>query len=179
MATNKEQKTPGESIEVARHSTAHVMAEAIQSMFPDAKFGIGPAIENGFYYDFELPRALTPEDLPDIETRMVKIIKSDLPFVREEVTPAEAKALFAGQPFKLELIEEIADEQLTVYRQGAFVDLCRGPHVNSTGKIQAFKLLSIAGAYWRGDEHNPMLQRIYGTAFPTSRELDAHLAQLE
>ena len=179
MPTNEEHETPAESIEVARHSTAHVMAEAVVSMFPDAKFGIGPAIENGFYYDFELPRALTPEDLPDIEARMAKIIKSDLPFVREEVTQAEAKALFSGQPFKLELIDEISDEQLTVYRQGAFVDLCRGPHVRSTGKIKAFKLLSIAGAYWRGDEHNRMLQRIYGTTFPTARELDEHIAKLE
>ncbi len=179
MAETKEQHTAESGIEVARHSTAHVMAEAVLSMFPDAKFGIGPAIENGFYYDFQLSRALTPEDLPELEARMAKIIKSDLPFVREEVTKAEAKELFAGQPFKLELIEEIPDEKVTVYRQGAFVDLCRGPHVSSTGKIKAFKLLSIAGAYWRGDEHNPQLQRIYGAAFPSKKELDEHLAKLE
>lgn len=179
MSKKEDKKAPGEPIEVVRHSTAHVMAEAVVSMFPDAKFGIGPAIENGFYYDFELPRALTPEDLPELETSMAKIVKSDLPFIKEEVSKAEARELFAGQPFKLELIDEIPEETVNVYRQGAFVDLCRGPHVSSTGKIPAFKLLTIAGAYWRGDEQNPMLQRIYGTAFNTAKELQEHLARLE
>ena len=156
-------------LEIMRHSAAHVMAEAVQSIFPDAKFGIGPAIESGFYYDFDLPRSLTPDDLPLIEAKMNEIITSDMPFVREEVTKEEARRLFAAQPYKLELIDEIPDETVSLYRQGSFVDLCRGPHVNSTGEIKAFKLVSIAGAYWRGDEHRPMLQRIYGVAFDTRR----------
>src|SRR3989338_8056264 len=165
MAVKKEPK-PQEAvdIEMMRHSTSHIMAEAILSEFPEARFGIGPSIEKGFYYDFDLPRALTPDDLPVLETKMAKIVAADLPFVRQEVTKEEARELFAGQPYKLGLIDEIADAKVSVYRQGAFVDLCRGPHVSSTGKIKAFKLLSIAGAYWRGDEKNSMLQRIYGVA---------------
>ncbi|MCK4274684.1 MAG: threonine--tRNA ligase, partial [Dehalococcoidales bacterium] len=133
-----------------RHSASHVLAEAVLSLFPDAKFGIGPAIENGFYYDFDLPRSLTPDDLPVIEEKMGEIIKADLPFSHREITKAEAKKLFASQPYKLELIDEIPDEKLGVYEQGNFIDLCRGPHVNSTGEIKAFKLTNIAGAYWRG-----------------------------
>jgi len=148
-------------------------------MFADAKFGIGPSIEDGFYYDFELPRALSPEDLPIIERKMVDIIKADLPFKHREISKEEAKILFASQPYKLELIEEIDDDRIGVYSQGNFTDLCRGPHVNSTGEIGAFKLTSIAGAYWRGDEHNAMLQRIYGLAFETQAELDDYLAHLE
>ena len=128
-----------------RHSASHVMAEAVLSLFPDAKFAIGPAIEDGFYYDFDLPRSLTPEDLPVIEKKMGEIIKADLPFTRKELTKKEAKKLFAAQPYKLELIEEIPDEKVGVYEQGKFVDLCRGPHVASTGEIKAFKLMSIAG----------------------------------
>jgi len=155
------------------------MAEAVLSMFADAKFGIGPSIEDGFYYDFELPRALSPEDLPIIERKMVDIIKADLPFKHREISKEEAKILFASQPYKLELIEEIDDDRIGVYSQGNFTDLCRGPHVNSTGEIGAFKLTSIAGAYWRGDEHNAMLQRIYGLAFETQAELDDYLAHLE
>lgn len=166
-------------MELMRHSTAHVMAEAVLSIFPEARFGIGPAIEDGFYYDFDLPRSLTPEDLPAIEKKMQEIIKANLPFTRKEVTREEAKRLFASQPYKLELIEEIPDEKLSVYEQGAFVDLCRGPHVKATGEIKAFKLLSIAGAYWRGDENLPMLQRIYGIAFATREALDEHLKRLE
>ena len=162
-----------------RHSAAHVMAEAVQSIFPDAKFGIGPAIENGFYYDFELPRPLTPEDLPLIETKMEEIITQDVPFVREEVPKDEARRLFASQPYKLELIDEIPDEKVSLYRQGSFVDLCRGPHVNSTGKIKVFKLVSTAGAYWRGDEHCPMLQRIYGVAFNTKKDLTEYLRRMD
>ncbi len=162
-----------------RHSASHVLAEAVLSLFPDAKFGIGPAIENGFYYDFDLPRSLTPDDLPVIEEKMGEIIKADLPFSHREITKAEAKKLFASQPYKLELIDEIPDEKLGVYEQGNFIDLCRGPHVNSTGEIKAFKLTNIAGAYWRGKERNPMLQRIYGTAFNNQKELDAHLATIE
>jgi len=162
-----------------RHSASHVMAEAVQSIFPDAKFGIGPVIENGFYYDFDLPRSLTPDDLPLIETKMSEIIASDTPFVREEVDKDEARRVFATQPYKLELIDEIPDEKVRLYRQGSFVDMCRGPHVSSTGEIEAFKLVSIAGAYWRGDEHRPMLQRIYGVAFGTKEALSEHLKKLD
>ncbi len=166
-------------LEIMRHSAAHIMAEAVQSIFPDAKFGIGPAIENGFYYDFDLPRSLTPDDLPLIESRMNEIINSNVPFVRQEVTKQEARRLFGTQPYKLELIDEIPDERVSLYRQGSFVDLCRGPHVNSTWEVKAVKLLSIAGAYWRGDEHRPMLQRIYGVAFDTKEALAEHLRKLD
>ncbi len=162
-----------------RHSASHVLAEAVLSLFPDAKFGIGPAIENGFYYDFDLPRSLTPDDLPVIEEKMGEIIKADLPFSHREITKAEAKKLFAAQPYKLELIDEIPDDKVGVYEQGNFIDLCRGPHVNSTGEIKAFKLTNIAGAYWRGNERFPMLQRIYGTAFNSQKEIDEHLATIE
>ena len=167
-----------EKLERIRHSASHVMAEAVQSLFPDAKFGIGPVIENGFYYDFDLPRTLTPEDLPAIEAAMTEIIAQDLSFTQEEVSKQEARGIFAQQPFKLELIDEIPDERLSIYRQGSFTDLCRGPHVSSTGEITAFKLLSIAGAYWHGDEKRPMLQRIYGIAFETNDELTNHLERL-
>jgi threonyl-tRNA synthetase len=166
-------------LDTMRHSASHVMAEAILSIFPDAKFAIGPAIEDGFYYDFDLPRPLTPEDLPIIEKKMGEIVRADLPFTHREITKKEANKLFALQPYKLELIEEITDEKVGVYQQGSFTDLCRGPHVNSTGEIKAFKLTSIAGAYWRGDEHNAMLQRIYGVAFGSQKELDEYLTRLE
>jgi threonyl-tRNA synthetase len=166
-------------LDTMRHSVSHVMAEAVLSMFPDAKFAIGPSIEDGFYYDFDLPRALTPEDLPVIEQKMKEIIKANLPFKHREITKNEAKELFAAQPYKLELISEIEDDKVGVYEQGKFIDLCRGPHVNSTGEIKAFKLMSIAGAYWRGDEHNKMLQRIYGIAFASQKELDDYLAKQE
>ncbi len=172
-------KTADGKMETMRHSAAHVMAEAVQSIFPDGRFGIGPAIEDGFYYDFDLPRSLTPDDLPVIEKKMSEIIAADSPFIQKEVTREEAKRLFASQPYKLELIGEIPDEKVSTYQQGAFVDLCRGPHVNSTGVIKAFKLVSIAGAYWRGDEHYPMLQRIYGVAFDTKEALDEHLKRLD
>jgi threonyl-tRNA synthetase len=166
-------------IDTIRHSTAHVMAEAVLSIFPDAKFGIGPAIENGFYYDFELPRPLTRDDLPLITERMKKIIAEDLPFYREDIKRESTKEIFSAQPYKLELIDEIEDEEVSLYKQGKFVDLCRGPHIKSTGEIRAFKLLSIAGAYWRGDERNPMLQRIYGIAFETQKALSEYLMKLE
>ena len=162
-----------------RHSAAHVMAEAVLSIFPDAKFGIGPAIEDGFYYDFDLPRSLTPDDLPVIEQKMSEIIAADLPFTQKEITKEEARKLFAPQPYKLELINEIPEEKVSTYQQGAFVDLCRGPHVSSTSEIKAFKLVSIAGAYWRGDENLHMLQRIYGVAFATQEALDEHLKRLD
>jgi threonyl-tRNA synthetase len=175
----KNQPGDNEQMETMRHSAAHVMAEAVQSIFPDAKFGIGPAIENGFYYDFELPRPLTPEDLPLIEARMKEIVAADLPFITESVTKEEARRLFGTQPYKLELIDDIDGDTVSLYRQGSFVDLCRGPHVSSTGEIKAFRLVSIAGAYWRGSENNPMLQRIYGVAFDSDKALTEHLQQLE
>ncbi|MBC8477225.1 MAG: threonine--tRNA ligase [Dehalococcoidia bacterium] len=168
-----------EALDMMRHSTAHIMAEAVQSMFPEARFGIGPTIEDGFYYDFDLPRTLTPEDLPVIEARMKDIVAADEVFTMEEVTKESARELFADQPYKLELIDELPEEKVTVYRQGSFTDMCRGPHVASSGKVGAFKLTGIAGAYWRGSERNPMLQRIYGTAWPTAGELEEHLKHLE
>ncbi len=177
--SEEHQADKDERLEVIRHSAAHVMAEAVQSIFPDAKFAIGPAIESGFYYDFDLPRSLTPDDLPLIETKMDEIIASNVPFIREEVTKKEAQRLFAAQPYKLELIDEIPDEKVSLYRQGSFVDLCRGPHLSSTGEIKAFKLVGIAGAYWRGDEQRPMLQRIYGVAFDTKEALAEHLRKLD
>lgn len=166
-------------IDVVRHSTAHVLAEAVQSLFPETKFGIGPTIENGFYYDFDLPRPLTPEDLPRIEDKMREVIKSNSPFIREQVSKEDARKIFAAQPYKLELIDELPDSNPTIYRQGQFVDLCRGPHIMSTGQVKAFKLMSIAGAYWRGDEKRPMLQRVYGVAFPTGEELEKYLKQVQ
>ncbi len=165
-------------LEKMRHSAAHVMAEAVQSLFPGAKFGIGPSVEDGFYYDFELPRALVPEDLAAIEAKMREVIAANLPFVKEDVSKTKARKLFSEQPYKLELIDDLPDKTVSVYRQGSFVDLCRGPHVDSTGEIKAFKLTSIAGAYWRGDEKRPMLQRIYGVAFDTEIELEGYLTRL-
>ncbi|MCX5991870.1 MAG: threonine--tRNA ligase [Chloroflexi bacterium] len=165
-------------LETMRHSASHVMAEAVKELFPEAKLGIGPATEDGFYYDFDLPRPLVPEDLPAIEEGMRRVIAAHLPFIREEADKGKARQLFASQPYKLELINDLPDESVSIYRHGSFVDLCRGPHLNSTGQIGPFKLLSIAGAYWRGDEHRPMLQRIYGTAFDTQAELDEHLRRL-
>jgi threonyl-tRNA synthetase len=169
-------KEKDERLERMRHSAAHIMAEAVQCLFPEAKFGIGPTIENGFYYDFELPRPLTPEDLPSIEDKMREIIGQDVPFVAEEMGKDEACKIFAAQPYKLELIEDIDNSSVTIYRQGSFTDLCRGPHVTSTGDVKAFKLTHIAGAYWRGDEKRPMLQRIYGVAFESQQDLDSYLS---
>jgi threonyl-tRNA synthetase len=163
-----------------RHSCAHLMAEAVQEVFPDAKFAIGPAIEHGFYYDFELPRSLTPDDLGEIERRMRANQKKAEPFVREEIGRDDALRTFGDNPYKVELIEGFPEgETISTYRQGHFLDLCRGPHVATTAEIGPFKLQSIAGAYWRGDEKRPMLQRVYGTAWPTQAELDAHLERLE
>ena len=163
-----------------RHSAAHLMAEAVQEMFPAARFGIGPAIENGFYYDFDLPRPLTPDDLKQIEQRMRSHKKKNEVFERKEVSREQALDIFGGDPYKVELIEGFpTGETISTYQQGDFLDLCRGPHVSSTRDIGAFKLQSIAGAYWRGDEKRPMLQRIYGTAWPTQEELDDYLHMLE
>jgi threonyl-tRNA synthetase len=177
----KQAKDDSEKLERLRHSLAHIMADAVLSLFPDAKFGIGPAIDNGFYYDFELPRPLTPEDLPVIEDKIKQAIAADTAFVRQEVSKEEARRIFASQPFKLELIDEIEEEKVCLYKQGDFLDLCRGPHLGSTGEARtdALKLTTIAGAYWRGDEKRPMLQRIYGVAFESRKALKEHLSRLE
>jgi threonyl-tRNA synthetase len=174
MADEQEKQ---EKLQKMRHSASHVMAEAVQSLFPGTKFGIGPSIENGFYYDFDLPRSLTPDDLPLIENKMQEIIKASQPFIKENITKDEAKKLFQDQPYKLELIEELNDNEITIYKNGDFTDLCAGPHVASTREItvDAFKLDKIAGAYWRGSEKNPMLQRIYGLAFRSRKELEEYL----
>ena len=163
-----------------RHSAAHVMADAVLKLFPEAKMGIGPPTRDGFYYDFEVARPFTPEDLEQIEALMKEAIAGAFPFEREELDAAAAKDMFAEQPYKLELIEGLTDaESLSIYRHNGFVDLCQGPHVPNTEDIPALKLLSVAGAYWRGDENRPMLQRIYGTAFESEELLSDHLARLE
>ena len=164
-----------------RHSAAHVMAEAVLELFPEAKLGIGPAIEDGFYYDFDLPRPLTPEDLPDIEQRMRRIIAGKYAFNRDRWPREKALEYFSAkdQPYKVELIENLPDAEVGIYTQDTFLDLCRGPHVQNTGEIGPIKLMRVAGAYWRGDEHRPMLQRIYGTAWFTQEELDQYLWRLE
>ncbi len=171
-----------ESLALIRHDCAHVMAEAVQDLFPGTQVTIGPPIENGFYYDFARNERFHPEDLERIEARMAEIVKTDKPFRREEVSRAEAHRRFEamGERYKLELLEAIPEgEPVTLYHQGEWFDLCRGPHGPSTGRIGAFKLMSIAGSYWRGDAKNARLQRIYGTAFASQKELDAHLHQLE
>jgi threonyl-tRNA synthetase len=162
-----------------RHSAAHVMAEAVLGIFPEAKYAIGPPIENGFYYDFELPRPLTPEDLDAIDKLMRESIAADKPFQRIQVSKDEARRFFGDQPYKLELIDGIDAPEVGICKHGEFTDLCGYPHVESTGKVGAFKLTSVAGAYWRGDEHRAMLQRIYGVMFPTDAELADHLQRLE
>ncbi len=165
-----------------RHSTAHVMAEAVLSLFPGTKIAIGPAIEHGFYYDFKLPKPLKNEDIKEIEKKMKKIISGNFPFKRRVVSREEALELFKDQPYKIELIKDLpGGEDISLYTQNRFADLCRGPHVESTSELKAdsFKLLSIAGAYWKGDEKNPMLTRIYGTAWESPDELKEHLKKLE
>ena len=163
-----------------RHSAAHVLADAVLELFPEAKYAIGPPVESGFYYDFQLSRPFTPEDLEKIEGVMRERMGKAYPFEMAEVTRDEAKGLFAQQPFKQEIIDGLPPgEPITTCRHGAFLDLCRGRHVETTGDIPAFKLLNVAGAYWRGDERNAMLQRIYGTAWESQEAQDAHLAQLE
>ncbi len=165
-----------------RHSTAHVMAEAVLRLFPEAKLAIGPPIENGFYYDFDLSRNLTPDDLEEIESHMQSIMSEDHAFKKDVISRDEAYRLFADQPYKKELIEDLPEDQdISLYTQDTFTDLCRGPHVESTKELnpKAFKLLNVAGAYWRGDEHRPMLQRIYGTAWDSPKELRKHLDHLK
>lgn len=180
-------KTPNKKIvdlEIKRHSFAHVLASAVLEMFPEAKFGVGPNIENGFYYDFDLPRTLIPEDLPILEDKMKEIIKKNYPFEKTIVSLDKAVELFkkAKQNYKIEILsEEAKKDEVSLYRTGTFVDLCRGPHIDSTGELdmRAFKLMKIAGAYWRGDEKNKMLQRIYGVAFNDKNELAVYLKQLK
>lgn len=172
-------KSP-EGLDLLRHSAAHVMAAALTDLYGNVEFGVGPAIENGFYYDVKLPESLSPDDLPAVEERMAQIVKDDLPFERREVTRDEARQLFADQPLKLELIDELPEgESITVYSIGSFTDLCRGPHLPSTGAVSAFKLTKLAGAYWKGDSDREMLQRIYGTAFFKKKDLEEHLHNLE
>lgn len=169
-----------QALDVLRHSSAHVLATAVRQLFPHAKIGFGPPIEDGFYYDFEVPTPFTPEDIEAIEKKMVEVVEADYPFVREEVSREEAKRRFTDDPLKLERIEDLGkDEVISVYTDGPFVDLCRGPHVPSTGKIKHFKLLHAAGAYWRGDERRQMLQRIYGTAWFTKDALEGYVRRLE
>jgi threonyl-tRNA synthetase len=171
-----------EGKEVYRHSSTHIMAQAVKDVFPSAQLTIGPALEDTFYYDFAFERPFTPEDLEKIETRAQEIIKADRPFSRREMSREEGMQFFRGQgeQYKVEIIEGFQDPTISLYAQGSgFVDLCRGPHLPSTGRVGAIKLLSTGGAYWRGDERNAMLQRIYGTSFPTQKELDAYLAKLE
>ena len=173
-----------------RHSAAHIMAEAVLELFPEAKLGIGPAIKDGFYYDFDLPRALNPQDLKAIEKRMKKSVARNHPFVRQEWDPDEGRAMLesAGQTYKVEILDDLrrdAEQRgapapaVSTYSHGPFTDLCRGPHIESTGKLGPFKLLKVSGAYWRGDEKRPMLQRIYGTVWDTREELDLYLWRLE
>jgi len=170
-----------EGIQILRHSASHVMAEAVRKLFPGVKVTIGPAIKDGFYYDFDYERPFDDKDLPEIESKMAELIDKDLPFVRSEISRQEAIELFRsqGEPYKVELLEELTDETVSLYKQGNFTDLCRGPHVPSTGKIAAFHLANVAGAYWRGNEQNRMLSRIYGVAFADKESLDTHLKNLE
>ena len=166
-------------LEILRHSTAHIMAQAVKELYPETKITIGPSIKDGFYYDFDRDTPFTVEDLEKIEKKMREIIKSNLSFERTEVSKDEARKIFKDESYKIELINEIPDEKVSIYKQGNFIDLCRGPHLPSTGKVKSFKLLSLAGSYWRGSEKNKMLQRIYGTSFFTKDELEKYLNKLE
>lgn len=170
-----------EGLQIIRHSASHVMAQAVRHLYPGVKLAIGPAIDSGFYYDFDLPEPLKPEDLVKIEAEMAKIISADLPFERFELSKAEALEFFKkdGEKYKYELVENLVDGTISFYKQGDFTDLCRGPHLPSTGRLKAYQLMSIAGAYWRGDSSREMLQRIYGTAFAGKKELDDYLKFLE
>ncbi len=170
-----------EGKEIFFHSSSHIMAQAVQLLFPDTKLAIGPAIEEGFYYDFDTEHTFTPDDFRTIEKKMKEIVRENLPFQKRTLKKEEAIALFQkrGEIYKIELLNELPDEEVTIYQQGDFIDLCRGPHVPSTGKIKAFKLLSLAGAYWRGNEKNKMLQRIYGISFDSRDALDNYLKMIE
>ncbi|MBE3090101.1 MAG: threonine--tRNA ligase [Actinobacteria bacterium] len=166
-------------LDILNHSTSHVMASAIKHIYPDVKFAIGPSIKNGFYYDIDLDKIIVPEDLKNIEKEMEKIIRQNLKFERQELAKEDAKKIFAENPYKIELIDGIADSAVSIYTIGDFIDLCAGPHIEFTGKVGAFKLLSIAGAYWRGDERNKMLTRIYGTSFYSKEDLKDYLEKIE
>ena len=166
-------------LETLRHSTAHIMAQAVKELYPETKITIGPSIKDGFYYDFDRDTPFAVEDLEKIEKKMNEIIKSNLSFERMEVSKDEARKIFKAEGYKIELINEIPDEKVSIYKQGNFIDLCRGPHLPSTGKVKSFKLLSVAGSYWRGSEKNKMLQRIYGTSFFSKDELEKYLQKLE
>ncbi len=170
-----------EGLDILRHSAAHIMATAVKRLFPDVKVTIGPAIEHGFYYDFDTPRPFTPEDLDAIEAEMRKVVAEDLPFSCQIASKDDAKTMFAAmnETYKLELMDSIGADEFSIYRNGDFMDLCRGPHLPRTGMLKAFKLTSVAGAYWRGDEHGPRLQRIYGAAFGEEKELKAYLDRIE
>lgn len=168
-----------EGTAIYRHSYSHILAQAVRRLFPRVKLAIGPAIEDGFYYDFDVEKPFTPEDLEKIEAEMKKIVKENYKFERLEVSKDEARSMVKDEPYKLELLDEIPDKTVSFYRDGDFMDLCRGPHILGTGQVKHFKLLSVAGAYWRGDERNKMLQRIYGTAFATKEALEQHLQMLE
>ena len=170
---------PEERLFRMRHSAAHVMAEAVLEIFPDAKYAIGPPIDHGFYYDFELSRTLTPDDLVEIEKRMRRSVKRNVAIEGQQIPKEEGRRIFADQPYKLELIDDIEDDTVGHFKHGDFQDLCRGGHTDRTGQIGAFKLTSVAGAYWRGDEKNQMLQRVYGALYPTQKELDQYLAAVE
>jgi len=174
------EKSP-EALEIIRHTTSHLMAQAVKELFPQAKVTIGPAIETGFYYDFDMDKPFTPDDLERIEAKMLLLAAADQKIERHEYSSAEAVSMFdaMGEPYKAELINDLGVDRVSVYSQGTFADLCRGPHLPSTARVKAFKLLSIAGAYWRGDEKNRMLQRIYGTAFADKKELEAYLHRIE
>ncbi|MDR1940825.1 MAG: threonine--tRNA ligase, partial [Endomicrobium sp.] len=169
------------SLDTLRHSAAHIMAAAVLELFPDTKVAIGPAIEDGFYYDFDRKEAFTPEDLAKIEEKMLRIIKENHPFECSYKSKDEAVKEFQekGEKYKAEIASAIEDEQVTIYKSGYFTDLCRGPHIASTGALKYFKLLSVAGAYWRGDSKREQLQRIYGTAFFTKEDLDGYLNKIE
>ncbi len=167
-------------ISIIRHSLSHILAWAIQELYPDVKFGIGPAIENGFYYDFDLPEKISSEDLPKIEEKMRELINEGVDFEKKEISKQEAKEIFKNQPYKLKLIDEIEEEKVTIYKSGHFIDLCKGPHIKNSKEIPAsFKLAKIAGAYWKGSEKNKMLTRIYGLAFLSQEELSQHLKMME
>ena len=175
--------TSKDGLDILRHSISHVMAQAVQETFSGTKVTIGPAIENGFYYDFDYKEPFTPDDLKKIEKRMKKIVSANYPFIRQDISREEAIEIFRGknEPYKVELVRDLPEDvkNVSLYRQGDYVDLCRGPHIPATGMIKAFKLLNVAGAYWRGDEHNKMLQRIYGTGFATQDALDDYLYLIE
>jgi threonyl-tRNA synthetase len=181
QAINKNESDAKHYLEMLRHSTSHLMAQAVKEMYPETRVAIGPSIETGFYYDFDYGPGFTDEDLAKIEERMAQIVKQNIPIERKVIKREDAMKLFEamGEPYKVEMLEDMEDQEVSTYTQGAFTDLCRGPHLSSTGEIKAFKLLSLAGAYWRGNEKNKMLTRIYGTAFPDRKSLDEYLRFLD